>query len=323
VATREFRKGHEQEKPVTLPVPPSTTSAQVGRFSTTAEVVSSIRAAATQTGARFDVLLASAALESGLSPNSQASGSSASGMFQFIEQTWLDAIHRYGPSHGLDTEAAAVVRNGGQWTVNDAALRQRILDQRSDPRISSLLAGDSLLEIADHLTPVLGRAPDAAETYLGHFLGSGGATKVLQAVRATPNRAAADLLPAAARANPTIFNGADGTPLSVTQLVEKVRGRVARAYADLGAAMPAGGIGVATRPATSTADAAEAGASGWGSSGPRRRVSPPERLMLSNLAEVVTRVDRGVAKAAASRQRRPSGLPAPLLQALQGGPSAT
>jgi hypothetical protein len=238
-------------------------------------------------------------------------------MFQFIEQTWLDAVHRYGASHGLGDDAAAVVRRGDQWTVDDPALRKHILDLRSDPRVSSLFAGDSLLEIAGHLAPVLGRAPDAAETYLGHFLGAGGATQVLQAVRASPGRSAADLLPAAARANPSIFYAADGTALSVTQLVEKVRGRVARAYADLGEAMPAGGIAVAAHPAASSADAIEAGATGWGSSAPKRTVSAPERQMLSHLAEVFTRVDRGVAKASASRQRRPAGLPATVLQALR------
>jgi hypothetical protein len=318
VAIEEFRKSHEQEKPVTLPMAPTAAaSAQVGRFATRPDVLSAMRTAASETGAKFEVLLASAAIESGLRPDARAASSSATGMFQFIEQTWLGAVQRYGASHGLAAEAAAVVRNGSQWTVNDAALRQRILDLRCDPRVSSLLAGDTLLEIANQLTPVLGRAPDAGETYLGHFLGTGGATQVLQAVRATPNRAAADLLPAAARANPSIFNGADGTPLTVTQLVDKVRARVARAYADLGTTMPAGGIGAAVRRTAGTADAAEAGATGWGSSGPGRTVSAPERLMLANLAEVFTRVDRSVTQASESRQRRSSGLPAPLLQALQ------
>ncbi|CAH2605443.1 SLT domain-containing protein (plasmid) [Rhodovastum atsumiense] len=301
---------------MTFRVPVTETATRVGRFTAGSDVVAAMRTASAETGARFDVLLASAAIESGLRPDAKAGTSSASGMYQFIEQTWLDAIRQYGPSHGLGAEAAAVVRRGDRLTVEDPELRQRILDMRHDPRISSLLAGDSLRAISDSLATTLGRAPDVAETYLGHFLGIGGASQMLQAAKATPNRPAAELLPAAARANHSMFYASDGQPLTVTQFIDKVRGRVERAYADLGTTMPSGGINLPGRTSTAKADAPEAGASGWGSTHPARVVSAPERLMLSTLAEIFTRVDRSVAPAEGRRGRR-QGLPGNVVSGLR------
>lgn len=295
-------------------IPPLAT--RVGQYKTDSNVLAALHGAAAETGTSFDVLLASAAAESGLRPGAKAAGSSASGMFQFIEQTWLEALRQYGPAHGLAAEAAAVVSRNGRLTVDDPQLRRHILDLRQDPRVSALLAGDSLHAIAGRLGAVLGRAPDVAETYLGHFLGAGGAVQMLQAARATPGRPAADLLPQAAQANPQMFAGPDGKPLSVAQFIDKVRARLAHAYAELGSAMPQGGITASAAP--SRADPPEAGATGWGSGSPNAShvTGAPERMMLNTLAEVFVRVDRGLTRPA-SRQHRASSLPASMLQALQ------
>ena len=48
------------------------------------------------TGADFHYLLATAQVESNLNPNAQASTSSARGLFQFIEQTWLATLKEQG-----------------------------------------------------------------------------------------------------------------------------------------------------------------------------------------------------------------------------------
>jgi hypothetical protein len=308
---------------VTLPIPLSDGQTRIGRYTAEPQVVSAIRNAAAETGARFDVLLASAAMESGVRPDAQASSSSASGMFQFIEQTWLDAVRQYGASHGLAAEASAVVSRNGRLTVEDPTLRQRILDLRNDPRVSSLLAGDSLRAISNQLAPTLGRTPDVAETYLGHFLGAGGAAQMLQALKATPNRPAAELLPAAAAANPAMFTGANGASLTVSQFMDKVRARLARAYSDLGTTMPSGGVTLPGSTPAGRADAPEAAATGWGSSNPRRTASAPEQMMLSTLAEVFSRVDRGLQDRRDRHQTHNQGLsnaalPSGVLSALQG-----
>ncbi len=48
-----------------------------------------IRDAARTTGASFEYLLTTAQIESNLNPAAQAATSSASGLYQFIDQTWL------------------------------------------------------------------------------------------------------------------------------------------------------------------------------------------------------------------------------------------
>ena len=86
---------------------------QVGRFTTSPAVLTAMQNASTGNSAQFDQLVAYASMESGLNPSARASGSSASGLYQFTQQTWLNAVRQYGPQHGLGNEAAAVVRRAG------------------------------------------------------------------------------------------------------------------------------------------------------------------------------------------------------------------
>jgi soluble lytic murein transglycosylase-like protein len=59
-------------------------------------VTGAIRQAARMTGADFKYLLATAQVESNLNPNAQAATSSARGLFQFTEQTWLTTLKEQG-----------------------------------------------------------------------------------------------------------------------------------------------------------------------------------------------------------------------------------
>ena len=79
-----------------------------------ATVTGAIRQAARMTGADFQYLLATAQVESNFNPNAQAATSSARGLFQFIEQTWLDDPEGAGAGAGLrplcQRDRAAAVR---------------------------------------------------------------------------------------------------------------------------------------------------------------------------------------------------------------------
>ena len=70
-------------------------------------VVDAIRRGAAATGSDFDYLLKTAQRESALDPQARAPTSSATGLFQFIEQTWLGMVKSEGPRFGLDEEARA------------------------------------------------------------------------------------------------------------------------------------------------------------------------------------------------------------------------
>ena len=56
--------------------------------------------AAQVTGVDPAYLMALADKESSLLPDNKARASSAEGLFQFVEGTWLEVLRRYGPKHG-------------------------------------------------------------------------------------------------------------------------------------------------------------------------------------------------------------------------------
>jgi hypothetical protein len=291
----------------------------IGRYAVDRQVAGALRKAAGATGVGFGVLAAKAAMESGFKPAAQASTSSARGLFQFIDRTWLATVEKHGADHGLATEAAAITRGaGGRLSVSDPTMRARILALRDDPDVSARMGAEHLKDISESLAPVLGRKPDAAELYLGHFLGVGGASEVLRKVAADPDMAARQVLPEAARANPRIFNGADGAPLSVKQLVERIRGKVDQVYAELGLTTPSGPLDM-TQTELASAKPGEAVPSSeagwWGSGSPTRVAHLQEKALVSTLVEVFNRM--GKSASFRGRQGEPQDLPASVLEALR------
>ena len=63
-------------------------------------VAGAIQKAAQATGTGFSYLLATAKIESGFDPQVKAKTSSATGLFQFIEQTWLQTMKQSGAELG-------------------------------------------------------------------------------------------------------------------------------------------------------------------------------------------------------------------------------
>lgn len=167
------------------------------------KVAAHIRDAAQATGVSFEYLLAQANQESRLNPNAKSTRSSAQGLFQFTSGTWLDMVKSHGAEHGLDKYANAIVKGAdGRWTVKDKDLRKEILDLRRDPKLSALMAAEYAKDNEKVLESKLGRQVDTHDLYLAHFLGAGGALKVLKA-RGTDHQP--EELAQAAQANPDVF----------------------------------------------------------------------------------------------------------------------
>ena len=66
-------------------------------------VVNAIKTASAKTGVSFSYLMEKAAAESNFNPTVKAKTSSATGLFQFIESTWMDMIKQHGDKHGINT----------------------------------------------------------------------------------------------------------------------------------------------------------------------------------------------------------------------------
>ncbi len=195
-------------------------------------VAGAIRQASRLTGTSFDYLLATAQVESGLNPRAQATTSSAGGLFQFIEQTWLATLKEAGPSFGYGRYADAIVRTeSGRYTVSDPALRDPVLKLRHDPTANALMAGAFTRNNAAKLADRLGRRASEGELYMAHFLGPAGAARLITRAGDQPDARAADLFPHAARANRSIFYDRQGRARSAAQVYGVLAGRyqVARA----------------------------------------------------------------------------------------------
>ncbi|SFK69311.1 transglycosylase SLT domain-containing protein [Methylorubrum salsuginis] len=152
------------------------------------------------------LLMAVADKESSFITAVQAKTSSATGLYQFIERTWLGVIRDFGPKYGYAQDAALIVPDANDRpSVQDQSERARILDMRRDPYLSALMAGEMLKRDAARIALKIGRELSLGEVYLAHFLGPDDAENFLSQVVDKPTAAAATLLPGPARANRSIF----------------------------------------------------------------------------------------------------------------------
>lgn len=191
---------------------------------TNPKLLSSVARGAQRAGADFKHLLATAQIESGGDPAARASTSSAAGLFQFTEQTWLQAVQQHGARHGLDRAASAIQKTtGGRYTVSQEDARREILALRHDETVSAAMAGELTRDNQAALSAELGRAPSGAELYLAHFLGAAGASRMLKAAAEPAPVSAASVLPAAARANANLFYR-QGQAVTAQNLVGKIQG---------------------------------------------------------------------------------------------------
>ena len=162
--------------------------------------------ASSATGADYDYLAHTAYRESRFQVNAQARTSSAQGLFQFIEETWLMTVKNDGSRFGLEEYANRIFKTrSGRHYVPDAKQRAEILNLRRDPKIASLMAGVFARNNGNRLAGKIGRQPTPGELYLAHFLGASDAIRMIILARSNPNRSAADAFPAAAKANRRIF----------------------------------------------------------------------------------------------------------------------
>jgi hypothetical protein len=190
------------------------------------QLAGTIRQASAATGVSFGYLVAAAKIESNLNPQAAAPTSSARGLYQFIEQTWLGTVKEAGAAFGYERYADAIARQpSGRYEVSDPAMRSEILALRKDPAANAAMAGVLTRSNSFKLTGVLGRRPSDGELYIAHFLGAGGASRLISNVQNNPQASAAAMFPRAAAANRSIFYDRSGTSRSVSQVYAELTGR--------------------------------------------------------------------------------------------------
>jgi hypothetical protein len=223
-------------------------------------VVSAIQTAAQKTGAGFEYLLRTAQRESSLQPAAQASSSSARGLYQFIDTTWLTMVRDEGRNLGLGRYAEQIGRSdSGRPTVADPNARREILALRDDPAVSALMAGAFTNRNASELRAATGRNPTEGELYMAHFLGSGGAARLIGLNETNPQASAARLFPDAAGANRRIFFD-QGRPRTIAEVYNVLASGQTGTVAATGTSTQLAATGTPTRVAAA-ATASQAGQS--------------------------------------------------------------
>ena len=124
-----------------------------------------------------------------------------------------------GAQLGYGKYADAITKNpSGSYSVSDPDARAAIMKLRDDPDAASSMAAVLTQSNSFKLTGKIGRRPTDAELYMAHFMGVGGAGKLIQNAEDNPNASAARMFPNAAAANQSIFYDRSGQARSVSQV---------------------------------------------------------------------------------------------------------
>ncbi|MGD0847964.1 transglycosylase SLT domain-containing protein [Bradyrhizobium sp.] len=263
-------------------------------------IAGAIKQAAGSTGASFEYLLATAKMESDFNPTAGASTSSAHGLYQFIDQTWLGTVKEAGAQFGYGQYADAISKSSsGSYSVSDPTARAAIMKLRDDPVVSSAMAGVLTQSNSFNLTGKIGRRPTDAELYMAHFMGVGGAAKLITSAEDDPKASGAQLFPNAAAANRSIFYDSTGRARSVSEVYSVLTSRYASAANSQAArsAMAAVGGVPSTTAVASAAQAAPVENAAFLQSFPDTRAAAP-----------VTTASASVTMASASTTTAPADL---------------
>src|SRR5262249_41194038 len=104
-------------------------------------VAGAIKQASSRTGVSFEYMLTTAKMESDFDPSAGATTSSAHGLYQFIDQTWLGTVKEAGTQLGYGNYSDAITRtSSGTYTVDDPFMKRSIMKLRDDPEAASSMA---------------------------------------------------------------------------------------------------------------------------------------------------------------------------------------
>jgi peptidoglycan hydrolase-like protein with peptidoglycan-binding domain len=194
------------------------------RFGIDHGIVAAIRLSSVRTGVNFSYLMKLAATESNFKPAVKSATSSATGIYQFTHNTWLNTLKRHGAKYGLVADYAANIeyyetRYGYQRPiVRDESMYEHLLALRNNPRLSAIMVAEMVRDNQKILASSINREPTETDLYLTHFLGTRKAITFLQSLEQSPNMHAVELLPREAKSNHNIFHPKTCAPRTVDEV---------------------------------------------------------------------------------------------------------
>jgi hypothetical protein len=181
--------------------------------------------ASRRTKVSVSYLLNTAHLEANFDPSVKSGSSSAAGLFQFIEQTWLSLIYSHGADYGWGSYGEQITCDRGVYKTKGDDDRSRILELRYDAMTATFFAAEFARQNKDYLERELGEAINDSQLYLAHLLGANGALRLIQTMKSEPQSSAKKLFPQAAKANRPLFFASDGKALNVKQFYDNLERR--------------------------------------------------------------------------------------------------
>lgn len=198
-----------------------------------------VRHAAKVGGVDFGYLMQLAGAESGFDAGVSATTSSATGLFQFIDNSWLVALYSHGEKYGLGDIAKQieVQRNGnGEITtarIADPFIEKYALSLRTDPRIMALMGAEFVKENRDNLQAAFPkRNITRTDQYLAHFLGSSQAVSFIVKMNRNPEASAKASFPAAANSNHGVFFKRGGVARTFQEVYNLFKGKFSSTFFD-------------------------------------------------------------------------------------------
>lgn len=193
------------------------------KFSIDSGILAAIRLGSQRTGVEFSFLMELAATESSFDPTSIAPITAAAGLYQFKDDTWLDAVRNYGKRYGMGVYASQIenytdAAGHRRLRIPDPAVHEYVLALRHNPRISALLAAEYVKLNRKQLSASLDREPGHTEMYLTHFFGATGAISFLKALDENPDKIAGEVFPKAAQHNQALFHSSPSKPRTVAEI---------------------------------------------------------------------------------------------------------
>ncbi len=182
-------------------------------------IIDAIYDASVSTNVDFKLLLVKALIESDLGRITLSPSSSARGIFQYIEPTWLTLVKRYSDKIGYS------------FSLSD----EKMLNLRYDYRLSALIKANQIKEETRFIERIKhnGRA-SATDHYIIHMLGQPLASKFYKLLNNKSGVILANYnkgeFKRAAKLNPFFFYNKNGKPLTVAKAYKQFHKKISQSY---------------------------------------------------------------------------------------------
>lgn len=162
--------------------------------------------------------------ESSFRTDAKNAKSSATGLGQFIDSTWLKTIKTHAKTLGISDQIAGMSNS-------------ELLELRKNGKVNAAVSGIFTLENAASFRKSMGREPSNEELYLMHFMGTGGGIKFVRNLRHNPE-GVAEASSQVLAANRTIYFDKGGNRRTNNQVYQVLTRRfgsaTSAAYRDAG-----------------------------------------------------------------------------------------